>query len=63
MPGPFLPRDIVPTVLNRVRAATRAGGWAVLGLYELNATDELARALTSIRVLRLRRVSMDDGRR
>lgn len=52
VPGPFLPRDIVPTVLNRVRAATRAGGWAVLGLYELNATDELARALTSIRVLR-----------
>jgi SAM-dependent methyltransferase len=51
IPGPFLPREIVPVVVDRVHRALRPGGWAVLGLYA-SPPDPLGAVLTDLRVVR-----------
>ena len=52
VPAPFLPRELLPTILRNVQGASTSGGWCVLGLYALPDADPLARALTAIRVTR-----------
>ena len=51
LPGPFLPREIVDSVLERVRDAVRPGGWIIFGLYA-PAPDPLGEALKNLRIVR-----------
>jgi SAM-dependent methyltransferase len=51
LPGPFIPRDIVDSALERVRDAVRPGGWIVFGLYA-PAPDRLGEALKNLRIVR-----------
>lgn len=51
VPGPFLPRDIVPDVVTRTHRAMRRHGWIVFGLYA-SPDEALAQELLQLRVLR-----------
>ena len=51
VPGPFLPPAIVPTALERVRAALKPGGYIVFGLYD-SPPDPLAQRLVALRTIR-----------
>ncbi|MGD9528763.1 SAM-dependent methyltransferase [Pseudonocardia sp.] len=51
LPGPFLPRAVVPSALAATLCALRPGGWVVFGLYAA-AADALARAVTDLRIIR-----------
>lgn len=51
IPGPFLPSAIVPTALERVRAALKPGGYVVFGLYD-SPPDPLAHRLVALPTIR-----------
>lgn len=51
VPGPFLPREIVPDVVTRTHRAMRRNGWVVFGLYA-SPDEVLAQELLQLRVLR-----------
>jgi precorrin-6B methylase 2 len=51
LPGPFIARETVETVLERTRDALRPGGWIVFGLYA-PAPDALGEALKNLRIMR-----------
>lgn len=51
LPGPFMPREIVDSVLGRVHDAVCPGGWIVFGLYA-PAPDPLGEALNKLRIVR-----------
>jgi precorrin-6B methylase 2 len=51
LPGPFIPREIVESALERVRDAICPGGWIVFGLYA-PAPDPLGEALKNLRIVR-----------
>jgi precorrin-6B methylase 2 len=51
LPGPFMAREIVDGVLERVRDAVCPGGWIVFGLYA-PAPDPLGEALKNLRIVR-----------
>lgn len=50
-PGPFIPREIVESALERTRDALSPGGWIVFGLYA-PAPDPLGEALKNLRIVR-----------
>lgn len=49
--GPFVPEEIIPTAVLRIREALRPGGWLLFGLFA-GAADPLSRAVTDLRVVR-----------
>jgi precorrin-6B methylase 2 len=51
LPGPFIPREIVESALERARDAICPGGWVVFGLYA-PAPDPLGEALKNLRIVR-----------
>jgi SAM-dependent methyltransferase len=51
LPGPFLAAEALPAELAVAHGALRVGGWLVFGLFE-PSTDQLAEALTALRVVR-----------
>jgi precorrin-6B methylase 2 len=51
LPGPFIPRAIVESALERARDAICPGGWVVFGLYA-PAPDPLGEALKNLRIVR-----------
>lgn len=51
LPGPFIPREIVESALERTRGALSPGGWIVFGLYA-PAPDPLGEALKNLRIVR-----------
>ncbi|MGE3285238.1 MAG: cyclopropane-fatty-acyl-phospholipid synthase family protein [Pseudonocardia sp.] len=51
LPGPFLPRPVVPAALAATMRALRPGGWVMFGLYAA-PPDDLARAVTDLRIVR-----------
>ena len=51
LPGPFIPREIVDSALDRARDAVRPGGWIVFGLYA-PTPDPLGEALKNLRIVR-----------
>jgi tRNA A58 N-methylase Trm61 len=51
LPGPFIPREVAESSLERAREAIRPGGWIVFGLYA-PAPDPLGQALNNLRIVR-----------
>lgn len=51
LPGPFLPRPVVATAVERARLALRHGGWLLFGLYA-PIDDPLSASLTDLRTVR-----------
>lgn len=51
LPGPFLPRAVVPAALEVTLRALRPGGRVVFGVYAA-PPEELARAVTELRIVR-----------
>ena len=51
LPGPFLPADIVPAALERIRRALVPGGWLVFSLFA-SPPGPLGEALTALKVVR-----------
>ena len=51
LPGPFLPRPVVATAVERARLALRQGGWLLFGLYA-PIDDPLSASLTDLRTVR-----------
>jgi hypothetical protein len=49
--GPFIPREIAESALERARDAVCPGGWIVFGLYA-PAPDPLGEALKNLRIVR-----------
>ncbi len=51
IPGPFLPKDVLPSAIDVTLRALKPGGWAILGLYA-GPDDPLASKLVELRVVR-----------
>ncbi len=51
LPGPFLPKAVVPQAAARSLSALRPGGWVLFGVYA-GAPDPLADQLSRLRVIR-----------
>jgi precorrin-6B methylase 2 len=51
LPGPFIPREMIESALERARDAVFPGGWVIFGLYA-PAPDPLGETLKNLRIVR-----------